>query len=474
MSQLPVLWWVRRDLRLADNPALSAAIAAGGPVIPVFIRDAVVTGTGAAARWRWGEGLKAFDAALRDRGSRLVFRSGNPRDVLEALARETGARAVHWSRLHDPASIARDTDVKSALKAAGLEVKSHPGHLLFEPWTVETGEGGFYKVYSPYWRAVKDREVGPCLAAPARLSAPEDWPESERLEDWALGRDMHRGAAIVEKYACVGEGAAQRRLARFLDGPIEAYKKLRDFPAEEATSRHSENLTYGEISPRQLLHAGWAAARGGAAGGEHFVKEVVWREFAWHLLYHRPDLAEANFRPEWDAFPWRDDNAQAEAWRRARTGCEIVDAAMRELWVTGTMHNRCRMLVASYLTKHLLTHWRVGLAWFEDTLIDWDPASNAMGWQWVAGSGPDAAPYFRIFNPETQAEKFDPDRRYRDRFLRGAKDRQGRSPTDDWFAAIPRSWGQSPDDPPPPPLVDLAEGRKRALEAYEALKSARE
>lgn len=467
MTQKPLIWWVRRDLRLRDNPALTEAARDGRPVIPVFIRDAIVDGTGAAARWRWGLGLAAFDAALREKGSRLIFRAGNPRDVLETLVDETGAEGVVWSRLYDPDSIARDTDVKSALKARDLRADSFAGHLCFEPWEVETQQGGFYKVYSPMWRAVKDREVADCLPVPHKIAAPEAWPESDDLADWALGRAMRRGADVVKHYVCVGEHEALLRLDRFLDSRIDAYKEARDHLAADATSGLSENLTYGEISPRRLWHEG---RKHSSKGAEHFVKEVVWREFAYHLLYHQPKLAEENFREEWNDFTWRADNADAEAWRKGLTGVNVVDAAMRELYTTGVMHNRCRMIVGSYLTKHLLTDWRVGLRWFEDTLIDWDPASNAMGWQWIAGCGPDAAPYFRVFNPETQAEKFDESGEYRRLYLHGGARRNGRDPTVDFYDAIPKSWAMSPDDPRPKPLIDLKDGRDRALAAYAELK----
>lgn len=467
MPNTPTIWWVGRDLRLADNAALAASCAGGGPVIPVFIRDELFDGLGAAPMYRFGRGLDAFDEALHGVGSRLICRSGDALEVLRALVAETGAGAVVWSRRYDPASIARDKRVKAALGEDGVQARSYPGFLLFEPWTVETGQGGPYKVYSPYWRAVSGREVAEGLAAPGRISAPKAWPDSEALADWQLGAAMRRGAGIVAPHLAVGEGAAQDRLARFLDGPIEGYKDRRNFPGEEATSRLSENLTYGEISPAAIWRAGQAAEAHGARGAGHFLKELVWREFAWHLLYHFPDLDRENWKDGWQAFPWRgaDDNAELTAWQQGRTGIELVDAGLREMYVTGTMHNRVRMVVASYLTKHLLTDWRDGLAWFADCLVDWDPASNAMGWQWVAGCGPDAAPYFRIFNPDTQAEKFDPDGTYRARWL--AEGREAPSDTAlSYFDAVPKGWGLSPDDPRPEP-APLKVGRERALAAYE-------
>ena len=465
MSDAPLILWFRRDLRLADHPMLAAAVASGRAVIPLFILDPETEAIGAAAKWRLGLSIADFAAQLAGLGSCLVLRRGPALAVLEALVAETGAVSVQWSRAYDPAGIARDTAVKAGLKAKGLEAVSHPGFLLHEPWSVETGQGGFYRVYTPYWKAVRDRPIAACLPAPKALPAPASWPASDRLEDWQMGAAMRRGAAVCLKYQAVGEAAAAQRLADFIATRVAAYKTARDFPAVEATSRLSENLTYGEISPRQVWHAGFAAMQAGAAGAEHFLKELVWREFAWHLMYHTPHIASANWRSEWDGFPWQGESAQLEAWRRGMTGEPFVDAAMREMYVTGTMHNRARMIVGSYLTKHLLTHWKLGLDWFADCLTDWDPAANAMGWQWVAGSGPDAAPYFRVFNPAGQAEKFDAQGRYRRRWLAEMSRTPGEAALD-FYEAAPRSWGLNPGAPYPQPLISLEAGRARALDAY--------
>ncbi|SIS69888.1 cryptochrome/photolyase family protein [Phaeovulum vinaykumarii] len=464
----PALWWLRRDLRLAENPALAAARASGRPVIAVFVHDESVAALGAAAKWRLGQGLEVLAQALAARGGRLILRRGPAGAALAALAAETGAAELHWNRLYDRASRARDSAVKAELRAAGLRVESHAGHVIFEPMSVETGQGGPYRVYSPFWRAVKDRPVAAPEPAPAHWPAPEAWPVSDRLADWAMGAAMRRGAEVLARHAVVGEAAARDRLAAFITHRIDGYRALRDFPAEPATSGLSENLAWGEIGPRTIWHAGQAALAQGARGAEHFLKELVWREFAWHLLYHFPDMDHQNWRPEWDEFDWKPDNDAAEAWRRGLTGEPFVDAAMRQMYVTGTMHNRARMIAASYLTKHLLTDWRVGLAWFADCLTDWDPAANAMGWQWVAGCGPDAAPYFRIFNPATQATKFDPHGRYRRAWIAEGQP----APPDTaraYFDAVPRAWNLSPDRPYPRPLVALDEGRRRALAAYEHL-----
>jgi deoxyribodipyrimidine photo-lyase len=468
----PTLLWLRRDLRLADHPALAAAIARGGPVLPVFVLDPATEGWGAAPLWRLGAALSALGDALSAAGSRLILRRGEALPALRALAAETGARAVVWTRLYDPASKDRDAAVKAALRAEGIEARSAPGFLLREPWDTKTGTGGFYRVYTPYWRAVSAQPVPEPLPAPARIPAPQSWPASDALADWRLGAAMNRGAAVVGRHVGAGEGAARDRLAAFLSDGVAAYAEARDRMDRPGTSRLSDQLAFGEISPRAVWHAAWAAReRGAGRGAEVFLQEIVWREFAWHLTHHTPHLLDANWRPEWDAFPWRADNPDAERWRRGVTGEPMIDAAMRELYATGRMHNRARMLVASYLTKHLMTDWRVGEAWFRETLVDWDRASNAMGWQWAAGSGPDAAPFFRIFNPASQAEKFDPDGAYRARWIaEGA-----RRPHPDalsFFDAAPRSWGLSAAAPYPKPLIDLKTGRERALAAYGKLRSA--
>ena len=465
----PILWWVRRDMRLSDNPALTAAAKAGRPVIPLFILDEVADGHGTCPKWRLGLGAGALAAALQEAGSRLVFRRGAALAVLREMIAATGATSVFWSRAYDPDGITRDTAVKAALKDDGIEAQSFAGHLLFEPWTVETQTGGPYRVYTPFWRAVKDRDVPAALTAPGRLTPPQAWPHGEDPDSWRLAAAMDRGAEVVRPHLNIGEGAAQGRLGAFIAQRIADYARARDQVAEAGTSLLSENLTYGEISPRQCWHAGFAALQDGKAGAEVFLKELVWREFSYHLAYHTPRIVSANWREEWDAFPWNTDaqRPQVIAWQQGRTGIEFVDAAMREMYVTGRMHNRARMIVASYLTKHLMTHWKIGLDWFADCLADWDPAANAMGWQWSAGSGPDATPYFRVFNPVTQLEKFDTRRVYVDRWLAEGR----RSPAPEamsYFEAIPRSWGLSAEDGYPDPIVTPEVGRRRALDAYAA------
>lgn len=467
MSESPLILWFRRDLRLGDHPMLAAAVASGRRLVPVFVLDPETEALGAAPKWRLGLSVAAFAQALEGIGLRLTLRRGPALEVLQRLVAETGAGGVWWSRLYDPASVARDTGVKAALKGQGVEARSFAGHLLHEPWTVATGQGGFYRVFTPYWRTVRDRMVDAPEATPGRARGPGDWPASERLEDWHLGAAMHRGAAVVARFQAVGEAAAQAKLAAFLGGPVARYAEARDFPGVAGTSRLSENLTYGEIGIRAVWHAGLRARDEGRAGAESFLRELAWREFSYHLMHHTPHITSGNWKPDWDAFPWRADSADAERWRRGMTGEPFVDAAMREMYVTGTMHNRARMIAGSYLTKHLLTHWRIGLDWFADCLTDWDPAANAMGWQWVAGSGPDAAPYFRVFNPAGQAEKFDAKGDYRRRFVAELSRNPGEEALA-FFEAVPRSWQLDAKSPYPAPVVDLAEGRARALAAYGA------
>jgi deoxyribodipyrimidine photo-lyase len=462
----PTLVWFRRDLRLSDHAALSAACALGGPVIPVFIHDDSVASLGAAPKWRLGLGVEHLDQTLRKQGSQLTLRSGPAEMVLSELLAETGATSVMWSRLYDPQATQRDSAIKAVLKADGIDARSFGGHLIFEPWTTETKTGGYYKVFTPFWNNVKVRDVETPLPAPKSIAAPVDWPATETLADWNLGAPMKRGADIVHPFVRLGADAAQERLATFVDDNVANYVTNRDLPWTDGTSSLSENLALGEISPHQCWHVAQRALFEGVAGAEVFMKQLGWREFAYHLMHHTPRLLDSNWKEGWDAFPWNtEDTSEVMAWKQGRTGIPFVDAAMRELYVTGRMHNRGRMIVASYLTKHLMTDWRVGQKWFEDCLIDWDPACNAMGWQWSAGSGPDATPYFRVFNPVTQLDKFDKNREYVDRWIA-----EGHSnPHVDalsFFKAIPKSWNLSPDATYPQPVVTLQVGRERALNAY--------
>lgn len=473
--------WFRSDLRLADNPALTAAAAQDRRVIPVYILE---EGTGdpwplgAAARWRLHQSLKTLAADIAALGGRLILRRGQPAEILPRLATEAGAAAVYWNRRYEPAAIARDRSLKTALKAGGLTVETFNGALLFEPWEIKTGAGGPYKVFTPFWRACRTTAAEPAepLPPPARLPFPTAAAvASDRLDDWKLTPSAPDWAAEMTQAWDAGEKAAEARLTAFLDGPAAGYGASRDFPGTEGVSRLSPYLRFGEISPRRIWRAARlkaAAAPAAAAGAESFLRELGWREFSYHLLYHFPHIPDAPFNEKFAGFGWAADAAGLTAWRKGLTGYPIVDAGMRQLWRTGWMHNRVRMIVASFLVKDLLISWREGAAWFWDTLIDADLANNSASWQWVAGCGADAAPYFRIFNPVTQGSKFDPDGAYVRRWVPE-------------LAALPQQWIHHPWDAPrltlaaagvtlgetyPAPIVDHATARDRALAELAAAK----
>ena len=446
----PVIVWFRRDLRLADNPALARAAAIGRPVVPVFILDEDTPGVrppGGASRWWLHHSLAALTDDLAARGSRLILRRGQAAVVLDALIAETGADTVLWNRCYDKGSVARDTEIKADLRARGLQVESFNASLLTEPWEITTKAGGGYKVYTRFWQACRAAgDPPPPVAAPDSLPAPQTWPVSDDLAAWRLVPNAPDWAAGFSDHWIPGGQGARDRLEMFLDGAVTGYAAKRDFPGVAATSGLSAHLAWGDIGPRQV----WAAAVKDAPAGEGretFLKELVWREFAHHVLHHFPDLAERPMDAKFDAFPWMPDDGLLAAWRRGQTGYPIVDAGMRELWATGTMHNRVRMVAASFLVKHLLQPWQAGEAWFWDTLVDADPASNPFNWQWVAGCGADAAPFFRIFNPTLQGQKFDKDESYVRR----------------WVPELGT-------DAYPAPIVDHKGARDRALAAFKSLK----
>lgn len=460
------LVWFRNDLRLADNPALTAALASGR-VVPVYVLDTETEGVrapGAASRWWLHHSLASLDASLRALGSRLILRHGPAEAALADVAAACGATSVHWNRLYDAGARARDSRIKESFKARGVAAESHKASLLFEPWEVATQAGLPFKVFTPFWRACRALPPpGAPLPAPKALPAPEAWPTSDRLADWKLLPTAPDWAGGLRARWTPGEAAAAARVGAFLDGTLAAYRTARDLPAIEGTSRLSPHLAFGEISPRQIWRA--ATGVGQSAAVDKFLAEIGWREFGYNLLFHFGDLAERNFRPEFDGFPWREDTDALDAWQRGRTGYPIVDAGLRELWTTGWMHNRVRMIVASFLAKDLLIDWRHGERWFWDTLVDADPASNATGWQWVAGSGADAAPYFRVFNPVLQGEKFDPAGDYVRRWVPE-------------LAALPAEFIHRPWTAPRPPraglyparIVDHAVARDRALEAFRTIR----
>ncbi len=474
----PVIVWFRRDLRLADNPALAAAAARGAPVLPLFILDAAEDPPpGGAARWWLHHSLRALAGDLRRHGAPLCLRRGTAEEILPELARRVGAGAVFWNRCYEPQSVARDRRLKRKLSDEGLEVSSFNGGLLVEPWELQTGSGAPYKVFTPFWRALQAAGDPPAPLAPSDRLKGLEGIASDDLDTWELLPVKPDWAGGLRAAWTPGERGAAARLTAFLDGGAAHYKAERERPDRAGTSRLSPHLHWGEVSPRQI----WQATRHAVAAGrladsaaEPFLRQLGWRDFSHSLLFHWPDFSERSWRREFEAFPWRDDEAAFRAWCRGRTGYPIVDAGLRELWATGWMHNRVRMVAASFLVKHLLIPWQHGEAWFRDTLVDADLANNTAGWQWVAGSGADAAPYFRIFNPVTQGEKFDPKGDYVRRWVPELSGLPGDT--------IHRPW-EAPADllaqakvtlgsTYPKPIVDHKAARARALAAYEEMRKA--
>lgn len=460
MPELTAIVWLRRDLRLRDNPALSYAAEHANRVLPVFIHapdEEAPWQPGAASKWWLHHSLLALSDALKAAGSKLLIRSGPTLDALRGLIDETDAQLVVWNRLYDPAVITRDKQVKAALQDDGVTAKSFNAYLLAEPWTVETKAGGPYKVYTPFWKAIRPRldELHP-ESTPELPPAPR--VKSERLDDLRLlpERDWADG---FHDHWTPGSDGAEARLERFLDESVHRYPYGRNIPSRADTSGLSPHLHFGEIGPREVLahvqqHNAEDSRPGANKGAEKFLSELGWREFAHHLLYHFPETTEQPLNPRFTDFEWLWDTVELPAWQHGETGIPIVDAGMRELWQTGWMHNRVRMIVGSLLTKNLRTHWLEGARWFWDTLVDANLANNTLGWQWIAGCGADAAPYFRIFNPVTQGEKFDADGAYVRRYVPELTERSNKAlhgPTDS-------------------AVVDLKRSRAAALEAYDKVK----
>jgi deoxyribodipyrimidine photo-lyase len=469
------LLWLRRDLRLSHHPALAAAVEAGMRIVPVYILDDETAGNwkmGGASRWWLAQSLRSLERRLRGIGSRLILRRGETERTLRDLIAETGAAAVYFARGYEPFQRELEERLKGALDEIGTECRRFGGQILFEPEKFVNRSGEPFRIFTPFYKALVQQDTPRrLLPAPSELRSPQAWPRSDKLESWELEPARPDWTGGIRAAWTPGEAAAQKRLQLFAETMVESYRDRRNFPETDATSRLSPHLAFGEISPRQVWHAVLTAAEasGRSEMGETYLKEIAWREFSYHLLFHFPALPEKAFKQEFDGFPWRDDACDLQAWRKGRTGYPIVDAGMRQLWQTGWMHNRVRMVVASFLIKHLLVPWQTGEAWFWDTLVDADLANNAASWQWVAGSAADAAPYFRIFNPVLQGEKFDPDGSY----VRAFCPELARLPA----AAIHKPWeaeGALLDRARvkmgvtyPYPIISHAEARQRALKAYE-------
>lgn len=466
----PSIVWFRSDLRVKDNPALTAAVERGSPILCLYILEDEGRDRGGASRWWLHQSLNSLNQSLKTIGGVLVLRKGLPEQILPDLISETSATAVFWNRRYDAEGMATDKALKLNLKSQGVSVSSFKANVLFEPWDVEKKTGGFYKVYTPYKRACLARGVsrGP-LKAPDKIE-PFGLVPSDTLESWQLTPHSPDWSKSISESWLLGEVGAAARLIRFLhEGGIEGYKTNRNFPAIEGTSQLSPHLAFGEISPYQI----WAAATSPdvdapAEDLETFLSEILWREFSYQLLYFHPKLASKNFQPRFDAFPWAGNTNHLAHWQRGNTGYPIVDAGMRQLWQTGWMHNRVRMIVGSFLVKHLLLDWRHGEEWFWDTLVDADPASNAASWQWIAGSGADAAPYFRIFNPMTQGDKFDKSGDYVRKFVPELKNMPDKHLNSPWEApeCVLQDAGVELGKTYPKPIVDHAVARQKALAAF--------
>ncbi|MEM1286739.1 MAG: deoxyribodipyrimidine photo-lyase [Pseudomonadota bacterium] len=472
----PAIVWFRNDLRTQDNPALHGAIKRSGSVVGLFVLDREADRRlGGASRWWLHHSLERLRASLSDLGIPLVLRKGRADQIVLEIAEQVQAASVFWNRRYTRAGIEQDTFIKKSLIEAGVDAKSSNGHLLYEPWEIKTGDGGPYRVFTPFSRAAR---ASGAPAKPQRVPALANALDlnilSDTLEDWGLLPTPNWAEGFDPNWQ-PGEKGAQQALDRFLAEGLDLYDTKRDFPAVTATSRMSPHFKFGEISPR----AAWHAAEVSPASRDaifKFQQELLWREFSYHLMFHYPDIGTENYQPKFDRFPWANHHTEPakshlRAWQRGQTGYPIVDAGMRELWTTGYMHNRVRMIVGSFLVKHLLIDWREGEAWFWDTLLDADPANNTASWQWVAGSGADAAPYFRVFNPVLQGEKFDGDGQYTRKWVPEV-------------AELPKKYLHKPWDAPkdvlaragvalgqtyPRPIVDHSEARQRALDAFKSL-----
>lgn len=465
--------------RLDDHPALAAAAEQGGPVIATYIHDpeGAPSSPGAASRWWLHQSLARLQKALAGRGSRLIIRKGELVSEVERLIGESGATSLHLTRSYGPGDEARERDLGAMAEARDVRLRRFGGRLLFEPEAIRNGSGDPYRVFTPFWRACRAASPpGPPIEAPGALEAPEAWPESVEIDALDLLPTGHDWTGGLAGAWSPGEAGAREALADFLDTTIDAYGTARNRPDIEGTSRLSPHLHFGEISPRRIWHEVQKGIESGDLAGrgpEKFLAEIGWREFSAHLLFQFPELPKQPLRPEFRDFPWADaPEPRLAAWRAGRTGYPIVDAGMRELWEIGWMHNRVRMIVASFLIKDLRVDWRDGAAWFWDTLVDADIANNSASWQWVAGSGADAAPFFRVFNPVLQGEKFDPKGDYVRRWVPE-------------IAGLPDKWIHKPWEAPadvladagvelgetyPAPMVDHKQAREAALAAYKEIK----
>lgn len=475
-DQKPSILWFRKDLRLDDNAALHAAIEAGSAVIPVYIREPGdlrnVGPLGGAQVWWLHHSLVALKAGLTSLGSDLILATGRAQDVLADLAEQTGAATVYVNRAYERTLV--DREIAIALKEEGIAIRAFHGQLLHEPKSIRTGSGNPFKVFTPFWNAMQRlAEPHPPIDPPDVIPAPDSFPKSEDLDGWALLPTKPDWAVGFSDHWQPGEAGARESLEDFIDGELHDYKRGRDLPAIDATSLLSPHLALGEISPARIWHATSGQPKKAVEEVGHFRRELAWRDFCYSLLIEQPDLDETNWSDGFEGFPWESDEKGFDAWSKGRTGYPIVDAGMRQLWQTGFMHNRVRMIAASFLIKDLMIDWRRGEKWFRDTLVDADPASNAANWQWVAGCGADASPFFRIFNPILQGEKFDPDGDYVKTYvpeLQKLERKYIHRPFDAPAATLQKA-GITLGTTYPKPIIDHGFARDRALSAYKALRS---
>lgn len=474
----PIVVWLRDDLRLDDNPALATAADTGRPVVPLYVLDETsedIRALGGAHQWWLHHSLDAFARSLHGKGSALTLRRGAAKDEILAIIAAVGATALYFNRRYDPAGRGVDDRIAEALGEA-FDVRRFTANILHEPDEVQTTTGGYYKVYTPFWKKLSASEPRDPIDAPAGFKQPEDFPRSDNLADWALLPTKPDWSGDIAEAWTPGEKAALERLETFCDDDVAGYHEARDNPSADRTSGLSPHLRWGEISPYRIWHTAqtYASRRQSIPDDaiRTFKKELVWRDFNAHLLHHCDNLATTNINKRFDAFPWRRSDADLRAWQRGLTGYPIVDAGMRQLWQTGWMHNRVRMIVGSFLTKDLLLDWRDGERWFWNTLVDGDAASNPAQWQWVAGSGADAQPFFRVFNPVTQSEKFDPNGTYIRRFVPELAELPDKAIHAPWNATAETlaKAGIKLGETYPSPIVDHKAARERALAAYSEIR----
>lgn len=471
MNNSIVIHWFRQDLRITDNPALFAA-AKQGNVLPIYILDeknADEYCMGGASRWWLHHSLLALNKSLK---GKLAVYKGDPKNILIDLVEEHNVKAVNWNRCYEPWRIARDKKIKKVLEAHNTEAKSFNGSLLWEPWEVLKKDRTPYKVFTPYYRKTCLSVISPRmpLPKPAKLNLYEDKTNNLSIDDLDL-LPVIKWDKKLEPYWKIGEQGAQKRLEKFTANRLENYKQGRNYPALNTVSRLSPHLHFGEISPNQT----WYTAKKNEESDDldHFLSEMGWREFSHSLLYHFPELPRKNLQSKFDNFPWLENEEYLHCWQKGQTGHPLVDAGMRELWQTGYMHNRVRMVVGSFLVKNLLLHWHHGEKWFWNCLLDADLANNSASWQWIAGCGADAAPYFRVFNPSTQGQKFDPEGEYTRRFVPELKELPNKYLFSPWEAPedILQKAGVKLGENYPQPIVDLKLSRLRALDAFQTLKN---